>query len=261
MFGSSALDGIDRVYAYRRIVPFPVYVGFGVDMPTREAEWAAAVLRDAALALFCMLVLGSATWFTWRSMQLRTAAAAALRAEADRRHMAETRLEQARSVEALGRMGPRRRARLQQPAHRGDRQSGDAGGGDAGSRPAGGGTTVAPRSEAGAELAGSLLAFARTQMLRIESARVDRLLREMRPLLQDLATAGIELRLDLPGELAACRCDVAQFRAAIGNLVSNARDAMPKGGSSRLRCTRQCWRRPSCRAIPPRIPAASSRPR
>jgi signal transduction histidine kinase/ActR/RegA family two-component response regulator len=229
-YGSSVLDGIDRVYAYRRIAPFPVYVGFGVDMPTREAEWAAAVLRDAALALFCMLVLGSATWFTWRSMRLRTAAAAALRAEADRRHMAESRLEQARSLEALGRMA-------RGVAHDfnnlltvviGNLETLEEGTRDPLVRDAARRSRRA--AEAGAELAGSLLAFARTQMLRVEPARLDRLLREMRPLLQDLATAGIELRLELPGEVAACRCDVAQFRAAIGNLVSNARDAMPKGG-------------------------------
>ncbi len=228
--GISPLDGIERVYAFRRVAPFGVYVSFGVDMPVREAQLTTAVMRDAALALLCTLLLGSATWFTWRSMRTRAVAAAALRAEAERRHAAETRLEQGRSLEALGRMarGVAHDFNNLLTVVLGNLETLEEGARDAAVRQAA--ARARRAAEAGADLAASLLAFARTQALRVQPVRVDGVLADMRPLLQDLAGSGTELRLELPPGLPACRCDPTQFRAAVGNLVGNARDAMPQGG-------------------------------
>jgi two-component system NtrC family sensor kinase len=234
IIGTSSLDGVDRVYAYRPIPPFPAFVGFGVDMHSRIAAWREAVLRDAALALIAAALLAATTWLAWRGLRARTHAAAILRHETDRRHALERQLEQARSLEALGRMA-------RGVAHDfnnlltvviGNLEAIE----DRAPDPSLRGLAIRARkaAEAGAGLAGSLLAFARTQMLRVEAVQLGMLLEDMRPVLQDLATRAVELRLEVAPDLPECLCDVAQFRAAIGNLVSNARDAMRDGGRIRI---------------------------
>jgi signal transduction histidine kinase/CheY-like chemotaxis protein len=228
--GASMLDGTNRLYAYRRIAPFPVYVGYGVDLPARVAAWQAALLRDAALALMAALLLGSATWFARRSLRERDAALAALGQETERRLATEARLAKARSLEMLGRMArgvahdfnnmltvvlgnlETLEETLADPAQRAMLRRARQG------------------AEAGAGLAGSLLAYARTQVLRVEPVAVGRLLQEMRPILGDMAGPAVAVELVVAPGLPACLCDPAQLRAAVGNLVTNARDAMPAGG-------------------------------
>ncbi len=230
VLGTSSVEGTRRLYAHRRVEPFDVHVGYGTDLPLREAAWRAAVLRDAALAGLSSLLLCGAAWFTWRSMRARSEANSALRAESERRHAVERQLEQARSLEALGRMA-------RGVAHDfnnlltvviGNLETLQDQSSDPGVR------SVAARSrkaaEAGAALAASLLAYARTQMLKVEPVRIGALLEDARPLLQDLATPSVQVAVEVEPGLPRCLCDVAQFRAALGNLVSNARDAMPSGG-------------------------------
>jgi signal transduction histidine kinase len=86
-------------------------------------------------------------------------------------------------------------------------------------------------AQRGAELTGSLLAYARKQALRTERADVNRLLGEFEPLLRRTlgGTIGFAMRRDTP--LPGCMVDPAHFQSAILNLVINARDAMPGGGA------------------------------
>lgn len=88
----------------------------------------------------------------------------------------------------------------------------------------------------GARLTAQLLAFSRAQKLELRRIRVAPMLREMEEL---LATAvgkqiRIELDLDMPGEVVVLG-DATQIELAVMNLVINARDAMPEGGTVRLR--------------------------
>jgi len=84
----------------------------------------------------------------------------------------------------------------------------------------------------GSQLTGRLLAFSRRQRLVVESSDVDRLVRELVPLLRT-CTHGqrirIETRLDL--NLWPAMVEASQVEAAILNLALNARDAMPDGGA------------------------------
>src|SRR3546814_9169660 len=50
-------------------------------------------------------------------------------------------------------------------------------------------------------------------------------------MLRQAAGPGVSIALDMAPDLARCRVDQAQFAAALLNLVINARDAMPGGGS------------------------------
>ncbi len=83
----------------------------------------------------------------------------------------------------------------------------------------------------GASLTQRLLAFARQQDLRIEAIHLSRLIRGMTDLLERSVGASIELELALPDELPLTLADANQTELALLNLVVNARDAMPDGGT------------------------------
>ena len=85
--------------------------------------------------------------------------------------------------------------------------------------------------ERGASLTQRLLAFARQQDLRAVSVDLGALIRGMVELLERSLGPRIALRFDIAEELPPARVDANQLELAILNLVINARDAMPDGGS------------------------------
>ncbi len=86
----------------------------------------------------------------------------------------------------------------------------------------------------GAKLTSQLLAFSRTQKLRVRTVELDPILRQARELLGNALGPAIEvqMRLDAAGQSAIT--DPDQLELAILNLALNAKDAMPDGGSLRL---------------------------
>jgi PAS domain S-box-containing protein len=92
--------------------------------------------------------------------------------------------------------------------------------------------TSAQRAAArGARLTQQLLAFSRRQHQRAEPVWVSRLAAGMVELLYRAAGETITVELHAVPDLWPCRIDAAQFESALLNLVINARDAMPDGGS------------------------------
>jgi signal transduction histidine kinase/CHASE1-domain containing sensor protein/CheY-like chemotaxis protein len=85
-------------------------------------------------------------------------------------------------------------------------------------------------TERGARLTQSLLAFSRHQNFRPDTVDINRLIGEFGPLLHQAAGHRIELQFILSPDLAPCRIDAPQFQAALLNLVTNARDALPATG-------------------------------
>ncbi|NKC30106.1 hybrid sensor histidine kinase/response regulator [Falsiroseomonas selenitidurans] len=223
---ASPMDGQNRVYAYRAVAPFPVVVGYGVDLPDRLAAWQRDMARRAALVLLVVLLLLGATLVAWRGMAGRAEATAALKQEAERRHVAEARLLRARALEAMGRMarGVAHDLNNLLTVVLGNLETLE----ESATEPAQRGLAERTRraAEASARLAASLLAYARTQVLRVERVSVASLLRELHPVLQDLAGPGVILRQELEPGLPDCEADPAQLGAALSNLVANARDAL-----------------------------------
>jgi PAS domain S-box-containing protein len=82
----------------------------------------------------------------------------------------------------------------------------------------------------GADLTRSLLAFARRQALQPTRADVNELVTEITGLLERTLGEHIEISLDLSPDAWPIVVDPVQLEAAIANLATNARDAMPKGG-------------------------------
>ncbi len=94
-------------------------------------------------------------------------------------------------------------------------------------------------AESGARLVRQLLAFSRQQTLQPVQLSVNDEIRRVSELLSRSIGAQIRLMFQLAQPAPTIRMDLAQFEQVLINLVVNARDAMPDGGTLSLR-TRQC---------------------
>ena len=82
----------------------------------------------------------------------------------------------------------------------------------------------------GADLTRRLLAFARQQPLRPQRIDVNQLVSGIIRLLSRTLGENIEIALNLSSKVSPIIADPAQLEAAITNLATNARNAMPSGG-------------------------------
>jgi signal transduction histidine kinase len=92
-------------------------------------------------------------------------------------------------------------------------------------------------AERGSALTRRMLAFARQQDLAVEHIDVGELVAGMKSLLERSITPEIELSIRLPDGLPKALIDRNQVELALLNLVVNARDAMPTGGTIRVDVT------------------------
>lgn len=83
----------------------------------------------------------------------------------------------------------------------------------------------------GAALTQRMLAFARKQELKTESVDLGGMVRGIWELVQQSVTPQITVDAKLPSTLPRVRTDQGQLENAIINLIVNARDAMPSGGT------------------------------
>src|SRR5256884_7920307 len=82
-----------------------------------------------------------------------------------------------------------------------------------------------------AMLTRQLLAFSRRQMLQPKVLDLNELIAEMGRLLQRLLREDIEYKVQLSEPLARVQADPGQIEQVLLNLIVNAADAMPKGGT------------------------------
>ena len=86
-----------------------------------------------------------------------------------------------------------------------------------------------------ASLVRQLLAYSRRQTLRPQVISLMDVLADLRMLLQRLVGPEISLKIEHGRDLWPVKADVGQLEQVVVNLVVNARDAMPKGGSVTVR--------------------------
>jgi len=94
-------------------------------------------------------------------------------------------------------------------------------------------------SERAAALTRSLLTFSRQEVVVPAPADLVALVRKMERLLQSLAREDVELRTSLPAEPLRVMVDALQIEQVLMNLVTNARDAMPRGGRIEVAVSRR----------------------
>ncbi len=87
----------------------------------------------------------------------------------------------------------------------------------------------------GQKLTQQLLTFARRQVTRPVTVDPNRVLSDLKDLLSRAIGAAIRIVCDLSPQAHPTRVDKLQFESAILNLVVNARDAMPHGGTVTIR--------------------------
>jgi signal transduction histidine kinase/ActR/RegA family two-component response regulator len=94
---------------------------------------------------------------------------------------------------------------------------------------------AATAADRGAQLVRQLLTFSRRQNLKPQVLDANDLLLEMATLARKAIGEQAVLKLDLSQPLDRICVDAGEFQAAILNLMSNARDAMPGGGTVTIR--------------------------
>ena len=86
-------------------------------------------------------------------------------------------------------------------------------------------------ADRGCGLTRQLLAFSRRQHLTPVTLNINDLIANFTPLLRQAVGESVGLELELSSETLCAEVDSAQLETALLNLVVNARDAMPQGGS------------------------------
>jgi signal transduction histidine kinase len=90
-----------------------------------------------------------------------------------------------------------------------------------------------------AALTAQLLAFSRKSLLQPRVLDTRAVVADLRPMLRRLVAEDIDLVVDAPRDLWAVRADRSQLEQVIVNLVVNARDSMPRGGSLTITATNE----------------------
>ena len=87
---SSAVDGVERMFSYRRVAGYPLGIVVGLATADYLAAWRSEAARLAALAALFALITGAAAWLIYRSWKRQVGANAALaRQEAKFRTVAD----------------------------------------------------------------------------------------------------------------------------------------------------------------------------
>lgn len=89
-------------------------------------------------------------------------------------------------------------------------------------------------AERAAQLTRYLLTFASRQPLRPELVQVNQVLSTLKEILGRILGCDVELELELDSKVVGAWLDPGQLEQAVINLATNARDAMPQGGSLRI---------------------------
>lgn len=77
------MDGVKRVFSYRKVAGLPLVVNAGLPWKPLIAEWRRDQLSKAAVMLALLAVVQGALWLTWRGVRRERALAAGLRRALD----------------------------------------------------------------------------------------------------------------------------------------------------------------------------------
>jgi signal transduction histidine kinase len=229
--GASELDGIERLFSYRQLGAYPVYVSVGLKRSAVIESWAWLMAGHVAIGLPATIGLFLLASLALRRSRAADAALAAVQVHSERREFAEASLRHIQKMDIVGQLtgGIAHDFNNLLAVITGNlelilRKPQDSAGIVRVAKAA------FQAAERGERLIEQLLMFSRRRMMRPTTLDINRVLLEFETLLRHAAGPPIQLRLKLDPALDRGNIDRAQFEAAILNLVVNARDALPKGG-------------------------------
>ncbi len=230
----SAVDGIRRIVAYKKLDHYPVYVLFAFGTDAVLAEWRRTMVQYLIFAIPAVIGLMLLSGLALVQIRREQEVTRRLRTEMQRREATEAKLIRAQRMEALGQMTGGiahdfnnlltivmgnldllRRAKEDRRERLID--------------------NALQAVEQGRKITTHLLAFGRRQSLHPEVVNLNGLIAGMDDMLAQSLRENISLDLDLAPDLWRVEIDPSQLQVALINLAANARDAMPEGGSFRIK--------------------------
>ena len=234
MEGASAVDGEDRINAFRRLERYPIYVQAGVDREAIIAGWQRQLAVLAAFTFPISMALVYVVWVALRRTRRELAAQQSLQREIEQRARIENALHHVQKLEALGRLTGgvahdfnNLLTIVSNNLHlmrRLDTKMADN------KQLAAIGRAVA----SGERLTRQLLAFARRQPLQPEVVSLQERLPALLALIAPTLGPRIESSVEVDPKTKAILVDPAELELSIINLAVNAKDAMPDGGRFKL---------------------------
>ncbi|WP_051341263.1 hybrid sensor histidine kinase/response regulator [Azospirillum halopraeferens] len=223
------VDGIDRIFGYKKLEGHPVYVTYAVATSAVTAAWLRTTAIYAVFALPAMLALVLVARAALRRARGEAATVRMWADEVRRSAELEAALRQSQKMEALGQLtggvahdfnnlltAARTNLHLlarHVPAPAATYHEG-----------------VTAALERAAKLTRQLLAFSRQEAVNPEVIDLNGHLRAMADLLERSVRADITLAWEVGDQPVYVEVDPVQLELAVLNLVVNARDAMAAGG-------------------------------
>lgn len=217
---TALLDGEDRIFSYRSLETYPLVVAVGLAEADLLAGWRRSVtVTGAVVSAMTILIVALITLWVKRRTEKERAAYHRIQTQKLEAlgHMTGGVAHDFNNLMAVVASGLRLiRGKVDDEEVRNIAD------------------TAAAAVERGTKLTQQMLAFARQQELKVVRADVNELIAGMEDLLRNAAGPAVELVFAGDSDVPPCLTDQTQFDTALLNLVVNARDAMPSGGTIRI---------------------------
>jgi two-component system NtrC family sensor kinase len=234
LYVKSSFDTEHRLISFQRLRDLPIYTTAGLSQSAILSNWYRFVEPLGAIVVPTTAVLVYVSWIALQRTRRAQAVAQELESELRRRIQAEQALIQSQKLEALGQLTGgvahdfnNLLAIISNNVHLLQRL-------DPGGKGSNQVAAIARATASGVKLTRQLLSFARRHAAKPELITLQDWLPGVADLLRTTLGSRIQFVTAVEADTAPIEADPAELELALLNLVVNAKDAMPAGGTIRL---------------------------